>query len=843
MDDEATEYRFPPGATFVPGWTDDYNSGLSTERNQNEDEASSNMDVDTTMPSAPIDIPQSSGSGTTAALRALERAQEARSMTTPSGFYEETARGDWNEISLLQGKQHKDELQQVHYPAATLNSGDTLVFIDFPSALQGKTILSDCDGLAYVSQTLQVHSEKLIATGSSKFAEMLNPTYQFRVQRRRKLVNKLPEGIKYVLDLTPPAEGDDLVFQMTELSLPPGIIDWWQSFALHGVSACLVKGHDDICNCSKGPDITQKRYVNYYSGSIVTADVRPDFVVSLPPSASQLLELQKEQQAVPYHGPEHFDIPDYCPIRHRNGIIRLLAAIEDKMVVLDSASRVWTVLGVAKILDCPMVMQNHVVTWIMHPGNVKFVEVLPEEALRIAFAIKSQSIAEAAFNILVNELALEEAALSPDPAWSRVTIFGRRKSDVGDELSNMIQHSARAMVETVTTVIRQLEDPHLLDKWDLPAWQQLLSIEQTLKDLPHLSELRSFLWNTSALIGALRSVIPNDYREALTISLEDQVKEASTLDMDRATYTLPMEFRPFKVIFAEFSDVQKMLTPIPYMALCRRWQGWAFARATSHDPTTDGVRIASLVCDFCSEQVQHVVRLKRPDLQHTQHLTQPVILRNMYEQIHQQTRAIATLWMRWDIEIKPNITRHMLLNLRMNELKYLPLWAGGCDDGTGGVFEDFMPPAEMGPSGPGPAYHTGYTVPSDVSTSGSMIDGLGALSMRGSTTAASVDVHDSISTVYRPDNVIADDVSIAPSDAFSADESIAEYDEARAEVGPCNTTTEQALDNIMYEDASDNDTASTITEQEFLTDVDGEEDDGKSETGSTTSSRESYVVV
>ena len=51
-----------------------------------------------------------------------------------------------------------------------------------------------------------------------------------------------------------------------------------------------------------------------------------------------------------------------------------------------------------------------------------------------------------------------------------------------------------------------------------------------------------------------------------------------------------------------------------------------------------------------------------------------------------------------------------LLCLTDEEYKYLPMWAGGLDDGTGGVFEEDIPFAEKGPVGPGPSFHTGSTV-------------------------------------------------------------------------------------------------------------------------------------
>jgi len=51
-----------------------------------------------------------------------------------------------------------------------------------------------------------------------------------------------------------------------------------------------------------------------------------------------------------------------------------------------------------------------------------------------------------------------------------------------------------------------------------------------------------------------------------------------------------------------------------------------------------------------------------------------------------------------------------LLCLTDEEYKYLPLFAGGMNDESGGVFEEEIPLAEKGPAGPGPVFHTGSTV-------------------------------------------------------------------------------------------------------------------------------------
>ena len=124
------------------------------------------------------------------------------------------------------------------------------------------------------------------------------------------------------------------------------------------------------------------------------------------------------------------------------------------------------------------------------------------------------------------------------------------------------------------------------------------------------------------------------------------------------------------------------------------------------------------------------------------------------------------------------------------ELKYLPIWADGLDDGSGGVFQEVIPPPElgMGPGGPGPGFHTGYTVGSGTdtdtvggggrSTLGGMSDlGVGVLSLGdGETLGRSVDVERSV----------GDDGSgamgggkggVTPSESFTEGSSV--YGEAR----------------------------------------------------------------
>lgn len=758
--------------------------------------------------------------------------------------------GPWiSEDSARTRRQH--EFDELHSPGNVLSQGDTLVFIDFPPLVQGKRVMFDCDGVPFVSQQVRVHSEKLLATDSSKFRDMLNPTYQFRILRRRKLVNRLPEGVKYVLDLTPPSEGDELVFQMTELSLTPGIANWWKSYRLHDVPYWLVKGHDDVCNCESK---SQAGKGSSYSGQLEAGSTIDGLTgsITLPPTVEMLQQLKARRSRLEVTSPPHFDIPDYCPVRHCNSIIRLLMHIEGHQCTFDSAPRVWTTLGVAKIFDCPRIFIDSVTTWLHHESNIKFIEVLPEEALQIGFALQAPAIAESAFRILVNELALEQVADSTSDLLNKnATIFGRSKGDAGDELNNLIQHAARAMVDRALMVLRTLRDPNLLDTWELPEWQRLLAAEQQLKNAEQTFLTKKALSSTRLLIGAIRKVIPGDVDRILSEKLEPKHPVFLSSDKDRATYASPENFVTCYDIIRKLNETQSMLLPFFYCDLGFDWERGPFSFGRSNEFETKNKRISELAEEFNDSFRFYKGELAMRNTGQVDRDPHGLILPDSFSisKLERETlprlRVITQSWLRHDIPLVLNMTLHLLLTLVPNEMKYLPLWAGGCDDGTGGVFEDFLPPAEMGPNGPGPSYHTGLTVASDSSVSGSLINGLDDLSVRGSTTAASVDVQDSISTVYRPDEIIADDESIAPSESFSMADGLY-YNEARLAVDDKDES-RQLFEDMMMDPPSDDDSTSTITEQEFISDIDEmdqESAESESDAASTTArSEDSFVVV
>lgn len=254
------------------------------------------------------------------------------------------------------------ELFVLHNIRHQLKHGDTLVIIDFPQVRNRAP--TDCFGIAWSSTYFRVSSKKLDSTGSAKFASLRRDfgTRALQKARKRDITAEYLEGVKYIMDLTPDAEGDDIAYQMTELSLTPGIIDWWKAVEKHGVDDDTAGGHDDVCSCwtteeRKAP-VPRPGY-NYTRTDTWSEDggggVVYVFTVKHKGLAAKLRDNRPPE--IPAT-PAYRRIPDYCPIRHRLNIIRLLLLIEDKTrrVTLDSAPRLWTLVAVSKIFECPMVV-------------------------------------------------------------------------------------------------------------------------------------------------------------------------------------------------------------------------------------------------------------------------------------------------------------------------------------------------------------------------------------------------------------------------------------------------------------------------------------------------------
>lgn len=736
-----------------------------------------------------------------------------------------------------------------------LQEGDTLVLLDYPDTYSSPLRKSDCNGLSYKSRVFRVHSEKLKALASDEFANMFDNHYQRRI-KLKKFNGNLPLGVDYVLDLTPPTEGDELVFQMTELSLTPGITKWWASSLLHKVDPFLVCGHDDVCVCRrdmfnnliKNDEPSEPNNPNSSSTSkeqdgstdpeapqseeqrdatrLRNAQEKTNQKPHLPLNLTDALKMKRNNNNKLYDVPDYRRLPDYCPFRHRNGIIRLLRLIEGKPVTLDSAPRIWTMVKLATIFDCTSVVRDLVARWIMHGPNAYFIEVLPEEALRIACDLKLPDIAQCAFRILVNEMAIDQAATSQQSTRPRkTTVFGREVGDIPDELRNSIQHAARALVERVTAIHHRFQSPAIFDNVNSKDWKTLQRLRELLirNNGPLYTKA---LKDLTLLMDSLILQVRSPYNNAVNRNSFVFSAACTSLDCDRLTYVKPVDFESMICLLPQLNHIQRLLCSITYNELGNNLDHRIF-RETVLSKTGSRLKILGTLALDVTEALEKIVSddpslVNHPDwslffdpapdpapdpaLNAWERVRSPIIdLKRLELDTKQALRPITLSWVRHkSIPMPLILTRHLLLTLEENEMKYLPIWAGGNDDGSGGVFADAIPPAELGPSGPGPAFHTGITNPSTASTTGSIVSDLEDLRVWGSMTAASVDVQDSISTVYRPDHVIAETGSIA-SESFTSNSS--DFQDAKYRVPANHQPMGQAIATMV--DADDSETSSS----------------------------------
>ena len=123
--------------------------------------------------------------------------------------------------------------------------GDTWIFIDPPPRQPEQDRLDFDTFTTRCSRPHVMKRSNLLKLHSPSIASAFSATSQFRVLRRRKLVGKLPESIKYVIDLTPPTEGDEAAGLMTSLCCPEGARLWFLSNSIWQVSWDLVGGKEE----------------------------------------------------------------------------------------------------------------------------------------------------------------------------------------------------------------------------------------------------------------------------------------------------------------------------------------------------------------------------------------------------------------------------------------------------------------------------------------------------------------------------------------------------------------------------------------------------------------------
>ncbi|TQN65537.1 hypothetical protein CSHISOI_09887, partial [Colletotrichum shisoi] len=608
----------------------------------------------------------------------------------------------------------------LHNIESQLCEGDTLIFVDFPPSPAGK-YNNGCFVHEWTSVHFRVSSHKLRATGSTKFADMLNANYQSRIQRERNLLNKLPQGIRFVLDLTPPSEEEDLISQVREVALTPGIIGWWTASEKYSVDDRVVFGHDDVCTCSGESGENGKGIPKYSYGDEADLNLEGEafWLGSGRPNNLSLLS-RTWHGAQPYVGrrftgwkrrvkqtagqvPAKREIPEYCPVRHRVGILRLLLLIEDRPVLVDSAPLAWTLVAVANTFDCAGVVRDVFLKWLMSPNNAVIVEVLPEESLQLGFTLRLDDVTRSAFRILVNELALEQAADDARDIHkiAPYTVFGRKRHNPGNRLNKLIQHAAYAMFQRVSQFSQRFVSKTIFEDLRVPEWELLQSLLQMPEGRPEAPAFREFEDVAQNFRRALNR--STGYIADATLGKHLNWSLLASIDDYRATHVDTAVFRPFDLIYKDFNIVQKFMCYFLPAEL-----NYCFIKMGT---------ILSLEFTLFDADLRAKLD-KYPDLRKefaNACLSAPKQfgIRGSQDSFRALISSFEKHFILPKLSIPIKATRqYMLLTLTQNEFRFLPPWAGGSNDGTGSVSEDSLFPAGHGPE---ETYHTDPMISSDAS--------------------------------------------------------------------------------------------------------------------------------
>lgn len=220
----------------------------------------------------------------------------------------------------LDAKQiHNADLFMTQQKVQGCKNGEILVLVKFPPYVDTRSCMKASFPTAYVRLT----REDILKTGSKKLEGLLDDE---SYQRRAKLAaTPLPDGIKYVLNMSPSTEEDDYAVALNRLSITDGIRLFYRSLALGAHVAC-VAGHDDACGCNE-------KWEDPYPMPTPPASILGEHPIA-PLSAAVYL-FDTKLWAVD----EHRDIEVFSPLRQGANALRLFRSLTDGELRLDSAPR------------------------------------------------------------------------------------------------------------------------------------------------------------------------------------------------------------------------------------------------------------------------------------------------------------------------------------------------------------------------------------------------------------------------------------------------------------------------------------------------------------------------
>lgn len=425
--------------------------------------------------------------------------------------------------------------------------------------------------------------------------------------------------------------------------------------------------------------------------------------------------------------------------------------------------------------------------WFNADLNYLFVEICPEEALRIGLTLKIPILSEAAFRILANERALEVAGGQPRFQPAR-TIFGRRCSHFTDDtesISRIIDHAGTAMADRYKSALDTVFSDDLLDRLYIDEWKELCALDEIIPKpcptdlpLPVRTQYEKMMANARAAVrqaiddifqgGGAHLLEKNNHERLLGGSW--QAKFSTCLDADvvdaKRSYTVPKRelsgSQSFEMMWKHWlNQHQRALCPLFWQGF--RYVSWVHMYDKFFSTTTDIT--ADFIDLFAKAQGQREQTLPASPLSIHALADDPSgYFCGLFQHVVDALHAFATRLVDRDGEaFAYTVTPHLLLTLDDDEMNFLRL----ADDET--RFQADVPEADMGPSGPGPAFHTGHSVvgasdlDADFENLALVGDDDGASTVVGSLVA-----QDGVSTVYDRRRVLA--ATSSASERFTDDE-------------------------------------------------------------------------
>ncbi|KAH8838939.1 hypothetical protein MCOR27_001224 [Pyricularia oryzae] len=590
-------------------------------------------------------------------------------------------------------------------------TGDTLILINVP---RGHLPNRTCTGSSYPYQyRIRICSSKLRSCGFDLFPRLLDDEkYQAKTFRRFAAKQTRPPDVTYILDLGPSTDEDLQSTQLETLSLSRGLIRWYKAAKVPPfVNPEVVAGHDDCCEC---------------------ADIATEEPVK-PPAKPTVKPIVKDEDGKgsiwdsQVASPEYRNIEDYCEVRHAANVVRLLRAIAEVpgcRLPLNSAPRAFTIAGLAKLFELNLSdqsswLQNDMLSWFTADKNSYIMEILTEESIIMAYNLKISKVARATYRLLVSEHALQlESRLPTQRGGHHFSVFGRLLKDINDDaIQTAVEHGGQALSERVLGIVQHLESDDALGWLGMKEWRDLEVVVQGIRN--HTDSLipRKTDFDSESVREAFAAL-----KMALLKIIRWQLADATNLNCQITTeryienlsyYASPGHTVEFNEIWNNLNKRQKQLTAVFWENLERRW------------PYKIDIMAERINLQLLAKRLNMAIgELTHPDVT-TGHENWPrhwyyrLNIELLITQLYDSLQFNVCEPLRGQGVIKPenselqlfSMSSHLLVGLDEDEMRFLPLWADGLNDGSGGVYISTIPPdmSDTAPIQPGPGYVTGHS--------------------------------------------------------------------------------------------------------------------------------------